>query len=77
MIDTKVEHFLANIAIEAGLPEAMKKGEVVVEGNYSIDHNGNLNFHQKNFVFTDKNGVLRVGKFADSEELLDFVAALK
>ena len=77
MIDTKVEEFLANTAISVGLPEAIKRGEAVVEGSYSIDKNGSINFHQKNFVFKDKNGELRIGKFADSEELLDFAAALK
>lgn len=77
MIDTKTEKFLANIAISAGLPEAIKRGETVVEGSYSIDKNGSIAFKQKNFVFKDKDGNLRTGKFADSEELLDFAAALK
>ena len=72
MIDTEVEKFTSTEAIIAGLIEAVQRGDCVISGSYSLSDDGYLNFKQNNFVFTDKYGGLRVGKFADNYQLMEF-----
>ena len=72
MISIEAEGFTAKEAIEAGLIEAIKRGETKIEGSYKITEDGYLVFKQRNFTFTDKSGNLRVGKFFDDYELLFF-----
>lgn len=72
MIDTKFEKFTATSAIEAGLIEAVQRGDCVVNGSYRLSKDGYLELGQHNFVFTDKSGGLRVGRFADSYQLMNF-----
>ena len=76
MITNKIEVFTAQEAINAGLPEALERGETKVEGNYAIFGNGGLEFKQRNFVFRDKEGNLRVGKFKDEGEIFSFMTEL-
>lgn len=72
MIDTEVEKFTSTEAISAGLIEAVQRGDCVISGCYSLSDDGYLSFKQNNFVFTDKYGGLRVGKFADNYQLMEF-----
>ena len=72
MIDVEVGTYTAMGAIEEGLIEAVQRGEAIVEGSYKIDSDGYLKLKQRNFTFTDKNGNLRVGKFADTYQLMKF-----
>ena len=79
MIDTKVETFTAAEAFFAELDKAIERGETVITGTYRVDA-GNIsdsNFKQSNFTFKDARGNLRVGKFADDNELIEFLALLK
>ncbi len=71
-IDTKFEKFTATGAIEAGLIEAVQRGDCVVNGRYRLSKDGYLELGQKNFVFIDKSGGLRVGRFADRYQLMNF-----
>ena len=77
MIDTETELFTAVEAVEVGLPEAIYRGETKIEGSYELGKDLELRYKQRNFVFTDKFGGLRTGKFKDSEELLNFFAELE
>ncbi len=72
MIDNEIEKFTATGAIEAGLIDAIQRGETIVAGHYEISDDGYLTLRQRNFAFTDKSGGLRVGKFADSYQLMNF-----
>lgn len=72
MIDVEVEKFTATGAIEAGLVEAINRKDCVVSGSYRLSSDGYLELKQNNFVFNDKSGVLRVGKFADNYQLMGF-----
>ena len=76
MITNELEVFTAQEAINAGLPEALERGETKIEGNYAIFGNGGLEFKQRNFVFRDKAGNLRVGKFKDEGEIFSFMTEL-
>ena len=71
MVDLEIEEFTADEADKAGLTEALKRGEVKINGMYELTVNG-ITFDQNNFVFTDKNGNLRAGRFKDANELLEF-----
>ena len=71
MVDLEIEEFTAEEADKAGLTEALKRGEVKINGMYELTVNG-ITFDQNNFVFTDKNGNLRAGRFKDANELLEF-----
>ena len=71
MVDLEIEEFTAEEADKAGLTEALKRGEVKINGAYEVTVNG-ITFDQNNFVFTDKNGNLRAGRFKDANELLEF-----
>lgn len=73
MVDLKIEEFTAEEADKAGLVEAIQRGEVKINGTYCLTPEGNLEFDQNNFVFTDRFGNLRAGSFKDSDELLDFI----
>lgn len=79
MIDTKVETFTAADAFYAGLDKAIERGETVITGSYRVDISNisGENFKQSNFTFKDTRGNLRVGKFADDNELIEFLALLK
>ena len=71
MVDLEIEEFTAEEADKAGLTEALKRGEVKINGMYELTVNG-ITLDQNNFVFTDKNGNLRTGRFKDTNELLEF-----
>ena len=70
MIDNEMETFTAAEARSAGLIESIKRGETIVEGYYTLTAKG-LMFNQRAFVFKDKLGNLRVGRFKDDRELLE------
>ena len=72
MLDFKVEKFSATGAIDAGLIDAIRRGETVVEGYYDVSSDGFLEFRQRNFIFTDKFNNLRFGKFSDNYQLMEF-----
>lgn len=72
MIDIELEKFTADSAIEAGLIEAVQRGDCVINGSYKLSTDGYLEFNQNNFVFTDKSGGLRLGKFDGDVELMTF-----
>ena len=66
MIDLIVEKFTAKTAVDTGLIEAMKSGDVKITGSYELTKDGFLNYQQNNFVFKDKFGNLRCGRFIDT-----------
>lgn len=70
MIDNEMETFTAAEARATGLIDAIERGETVVEGYYTLTAGG-LQFNQRAFVFKDKLGNLRVGRFKDDKELLE------
>lgn len=72
MIDTELELFTVNEAIDAGLINAVQIGATKIYGTFTVDKNGSLTLDQNNFVFKDKFGNLRVGRFKNSKELMDF-----
>ena len=72
MIDTPITKLTAKTAVDAGLIEAVKSGEAIVTGVYSIGKDLKVNFTQRNFFFTDKNNEVILAKFADSVELIKF-----
>ena len=73
MVDLEIEEFTAEEADKAGLADAVRRGEVKINGKYELTPQGNLQYDQNNFVFTDKFGNLRAGSFKDVGELLEFV----
>lgn len=70
MVDNELELFTAAEARAAGLFDALARGETKVEGNYELTAGG-IKFKQRAFVFKDKTGALRVGRFKDAHELLE------
>lgn len=72
MVDIEVEKFTAMEAIDAGLIDAVKRGETLIEGYYEISRDGYFEFKQRNFTFTDTAGGLRAGKFVNNYELMNF-----
>ena len=72
MIDKKLERLSAEEAVKAGLIDALQKGEVKIEGIYSIGKDCKIDFKQKNFFFRDKTNEVRLVKFADNVEVLKF-----
>lgn len=70
MIDNEMETFTAAEARESGLFDAIRRGEAVVEGSYRLTARG-LQVKQRAFVFRDKLGGLRVGRFKDESEILE------
>ena len=72
MIDTEVEKFTAESAADAGLIQAVQRDDCVINGSYILMKDGFLKLTQNNFVFNDRSGGLRVGKFADTAELINF-----
>ena len=72
MIDTQLEKFTSAAAVDAGLIDAIKRGEAKVSGTYELLPEGGIKFEQNNFLFKDKWGVLRVGSFANADELCTF-----
>lgn len=76
MITNEVELFTGKEALHLGLAEAVERGETKIAGQYKIFGDGELEFKQRNFVFKDKAGNLRVGKFKDEGEIFSFMAEL-
>lgn len=78
MLDIPVESFTAQQAADEGLIEAIKRGEVKITGSYELTTEGILKYQQNNFVFKDRFGKLRCGKFKeifyDIAELNKFLA---
>lgn len=72
MVDVKLEEFTAKKAVDAGLGELVKRGEVRINGSYELTPKGDITFEQNNFMFYDKNNALRAGYFKDETELLNF-----
>lgn len=72
MINTKLEEFTSVDAINAGLIEAVKDGSAKISGTYEMQPNGVVDFNQNNFVFNDKLGALRVGRFKSSRDVIHF-----
>ena len=66
MIDLEFEQFTAQSAADAGLIEAIKRGETKITGSYEVTADGFLIYEQNNFLFTDKTGKLRCGRFVDT-----------
>lgn len=66
MTDLKLEIFTAQEAADAGLIEAIKRGETKITGSYELTADGFLIYEQNNFLFTDKTGKLRCGRFVDT-----------
>lgn len=77
MITNELEYFTAKQAVDEGLCEAIKHGETVVAGYYEYGKGGELDFKQQNFVFKDKNGTLRIGKFYNADNVLEFLELVK
>lgn len=77
MVDLKIEEFTAEDAAEAGLVEVIKSGVVEISGVYELTPSGEIDYDQNNFVFKDKDGNLRAGRFKDNDELLNFSLYLK
>ena len=71
MIFQELEIFTAKTAAKAGLIEAVERGETRIDGRYELTPNG-IELQQKNFVFNDKDGNLRIGTFDTDAELLAF-----
>lgn len=72
MIDNEIEKFTAESGANAGLIGAVQRGETIIQGSYILANDGFIEFNQRKFTFTDKSGGLRVGKFADTAELINF-----
>lgn len=66
MVDLQMELFTAQSAADAGLIEAVKSGAVKISGSYEVTADGFLEYQQNNFVFKDKFGNLRCGRFVDT-----------
>ena len=73
MIEAETEYFSAKQAIQLELYDAIKRGETKFSGHYELVKEGDFNFKQQNFMFKDKNGNMRVGKFTDVDEVLKFM----
>ena len=74
-MDLVVEKFTAKTAAEAGLIETLKRGDLRITGSYELTKDGFLNYQQNNFVFKDKFGNLRCGRFIDMPvEVIRFAA---
>lgn len=73
MIDNAIEYLTAKQAIEDGLYDAIKRGETVFSGRYECGKDGKIVFKQNNFVFTDKVGNIRVGRFKDDDAITEFI----
>ena len=72
MIDTPLTILTAEKAVELGLIDAIKNGEALITGVYSIAQDCKIDFHQRNFFFTTNNDEVILAKFADNEEVLKF-----
>ena len=73
MIDAKIEEFTAEEASAAGLGIALIQGSTQLEGTFQFNHNNKrFEMKQKNIVFKDNIGNLRVCKFKNEVELLKF-----
>ena len=77
MVSNELEYFTAQEALDAGLFEALKRGETKICGHYEYDKSGSIEFKQQNFVFKDKNNDLRIGKFKNADDVLEFMVLVK
>lgn len=66
MKDLQIELFTAQTAVDAGLIEAIKRGETKITGSYELTADGFLQYEQNNFIFKDKFGNLRCGRFTET-----------
>ena len=73
MIPDEAELFTADEVIELELYDAIKRGETEFVGRYKCTKNKPFEFKQQTFIFTDKHGNLRIGKFIDNDELIAFM----
>ena len=72
MIDTPLRKITAEKAVELGLIDAIKNGETLITGIYTIDKDLKIDFTQRNFFFTTNDDGVILAKFADNEELIKF-----
>ena len=72
MIDTPLRKITAEKAVELGLIDAIKNGETLITGIYTIDKDLKIDFTQRNFFFTTNDDEVILAKFADNEELIKF-----
>ena len=77
MITNQTEFFTADEAVKLELYDAIKRGETKFAGHYELSKDGDFEFNQKCFVFKDKRGNLRVGKFTDVDEVLKFMEYIR
>ena len=73
MITLELEYFTVEDAIDAGLVDAIRRGETKLGGRYECDTDGRVVFKQQKFAFNDKRGNLRVGRFVDDDAVADFI----
>lgn len=73
MINTEIEYFTVQQAVDDGLCDAINRGETVVAGYYECGKDNRLKFNQQRFVFKDKNGSLRVGEFVNAASAIEFI----
>lgn len=76
MVDTKLEDFSANEAVDVGWIDAILNDTAKVSGTYELTENG-VEYDQNNFAFKDKWGELRIGRFKDTAELLTFFSLFR
>lgn len=72
MLNIEVEELTAKEAEDLGLIDAIKRGELEVEGSYKLTSNGDIIFNQRNFIFKDKIGNNHCAKFATDLDIVDF-----
>ena len=72
MLNIEVEELTAQEAADLGLIDAIKRGELEVEGSYKLTTSGDIVFNQKKFIFKDKTGNNHCGKFATDLDIVDF-----
>ena len=77
MITNETEFFTSEEAVKLDLYDAIKNGETKFAGQYELSKDGDFEFNQQSFVFKDKRGNLRVGKFTDVDEVLKFMEYIR
>ena len=77
MITNETEFFTAEEAVKLELYDAIKSGETKFAGHYELSKDGDFEFNQQSFVFKDKRGNLRVGKFTDVDEVIKFMEYIR
>ena len=74
--DMVLEEFTADEVEDLGLGEAIKQGAAKISGTYELSKDGERIFTQNNFLFRDKYGTLRLGRFKSTNELLQYMFGL-